>query len=78
MATVYQQTFDCTDLSRFLLQEPGAQAPIEVFRIGGITPGSPDMAAATYREQFQITNTRVHSLLVGSRYTITITDFVLA
>jgi hypothetical protein len=75
MATVYQQTFDCTDLSRYMLQEPGAQSPVEVFRLGGIAPGPPDMLAATYREQFQIMNTKVHSLLVGSRYTITITDF---
>jgi hypothetical protein len=76
MAQVYQQTFDCTDMSRYMLQEPGAQSPVEVFRLGGIAPGAPDMLAATYREQFQITHTKVHQLVVGNRYTITITDFV--
>jgi hypothetical protein len=77
MAIVHEEVFDCTDLSRYLIADPAQSgALIEVFRAYGMTPGAPDLAAATHREQFQFSHMRTHFLVVGNRYRIVVEDYV--
>lgn len=78
MAIVHQSTFTCTDLSGYLVTDnPGGTPPgnlIEVSRMAGITPGPPDLLAATYREQVQFTHMRVQQFVLGRMYKITVED----
>jgi hypothetical protein len=77
MAIVHEEVFDCTDLSRYLIADPTQSgALIEVFRASGMTPGAPDLAAGTHREQFAFAHIRFHQMVVGNRYRIVIEDYV--
>jgi hypothetical protein len=74
VAIVYQQVFDCMNLNKYVITDAGN--PVEVFSMGGVTPGPPDLAAEPNREHVSFTNMRVQSLIVGNRYRITVEDYV--